>query len=239
MFVVGVDDAGRGPVVGPMVMAGIKIHIDDEKKLKDLGCKDSKLLTREKRDAMFEEIKKLAQEVSIHVIPVEEIDAAVISETSNLNDLEAKHFTDIINTLKPDKAIIDCPSPNIPAYHQQISKKLTCTTDLSCEHKADFNHTIVAAASILAKVTRDREVDKLQKELGIDFGSGYLTDEKTQDFLKKHWKNHPHAFRKTWAPYKALVEATKQKSLGEFETPAKKKSRSKEAKQSETPEEQA
>lgn len=216
MFLVGVDDAGRGPIIGPMILAGVKIKAEDEHKLKELGCKDSKLLSREKRDAMFENIKKIAVETSIQVVPVEEIDRALTDGKTNLNGLESNYFAKVINTLQPDKVVIDCPSPNLKAYHAELLRKLNCKPEVSCEHKADFNHVVVAAASILAKVTRDREVDKLKEEIGLDFGSGYLTDEKTTTFMKDHWQNHTKIFRKTWAPYKELMNTKKQKSLGEF-----------------------
>ncbi|MDO8510562.1 MAG: ribonuclease HII, partial [Nanoarchaeota archaeon] len=87
---------------------------------------------------------------------------------------------------------------------------------LIVEHKADVNYLPAAAASIVAKVIRDRHIEHLKKEIGIDFGSGYMSDPKTQDFLKKYYKKHPDLFRKSWQSYKNVENAAKQKKLGEF-----------------------
>lgn len=215
MYLAGVDDAGRGPIIGPMVMAGVKILEEDHDKLKDMGCKDSKLLTKEKREELFTKIQELANKTTISIIHPEEIDAALNDPKNNLNSLEAQHFSDIINQLNPTKVIIDCPSPNIQAYHSEVYTALTCQPNLICEHKADLNHPVVAAASILAKVTRDRVVENLKKEFG-DFGSGYLSDPKTKAYFQANWEKNQAIFRKTWAPYKALLTAKHQSSLGDF-----------------------
>jgi len=84
------------------------------------------------------------------------------------------------------------------------------------EHKADLNHLVVAAASIIAKVIRDRSIEKLKKKIGIDFGSGYMTDPKTKDFLEKYHDQYPSLFRRRWESYKDVEERKKQKTLGEF-----------------------
>lgn len=216
MFLAGVDDAGRGPIIGPMVMAGVKIKEQDHERLKEMGCRDSKLLTKDVRERLFDEIHSMAEQVTVNIIHPEEIDAALADPNLNLNTLEAIHFSKIINTLSADKAIIDCPSPNIPAYSRQVKDNLSHNPELVCEHKADLNHPVVAAASIIAKVTRDRIIDELKQEVGIDFGSGYLSDQKTSSFLKEHWQSHPTIFRQSWAPYKALIMESQQKSLGDF-----------------------
>ena len=102
-----------------------------------------------------------------------------------------------------------------PADLAEIMKQLNVRSELVCEHKADFNYPIVAAASILAKVTRDRIVAKLHEEFG-DFASGYLSDPKTQEYMKTYWDKHPSIFRQTWAPYKLLQTQKQQSSLGDF-----------------------
>jgi ribonuclease HII len=90
--------------------------------------------------------------------------------------------------------------------------------EIICEHKADLNHLVVGAASILAKVTRDREIEKLKKSIGINFGSGYPSDPLTQDFLRKNYSKYPDIFRKEWASYKeaANISIKKQKSLSDY-----------------------
>jgi len=124
----------------------------------------------------------------VHISP-KEIDEAVESEETNLNWLEADHSAALINELKPDKAILDCPSPNIKAYAAYIKKRLKVECKIVAEHKADEKYPVVSAASILAKVTRDRE---------------------------KNYQKHPEIFRKSWKSYKALQSKKNQKKLGEF-----------------------
>ena len=138
------------------------------------------------------------------------------SDSLNLNWLEAQTSARIINDLKPDKAIIDSPSVNCEAYKRYLLNLLdNKKIEAIVEHKADVNWPIVSAASILAKVTRDGEVEKLRKKYG-DFGSGYLSDPKTKDFLKENYSKHPEIFRKTWQPFKDAVSGKSQKKLGDF-----------------------
>ena len=216
MLIVGIDDAGRGPVIGPMVLAGVMIEEDRLEKIKEIGAKDSKLLSPKQRKELFSKIIKLVKNYQIIKISPKEIDEAVLSKTTNLNWLEADNMAKIINSLKPDKSIIDCPSNNIEKFSAYLNKKLKVRTILKCEHKADLNFPIVGAASILAKVTRDEEIEKIQKMIPHDIGSGYPSDPRTQKFLKEHGDKYPDIFRKSWATYSNNKEEKMQKSLGDF-----------------------
>ena len=218
ILICGIDEAGRGPVVGPLVMCGLLIKEEDEKKLIKLQVKDSKLLTRERREFLFDKIKNVSSGFEIIIIEPEEIDKAVNNHDGlNLNRLEARKSALIVNKLKPDKAIIDAPSNNIASYKDYLlgfieDKKIR----IVLEHKADLNYPVVSAASILAKVTRDREIEKIKKEIGIDFGSGYMSDQKTVEFLEKHYEDYSHLFRKSWFPYKDILSKRFQKKLEDF-----------------------
>ncbi|MBW2969461.1 ribonuclease HII [Candidatus Woesearchaeota archaeon] len=213
----GVEEAGRGPVIGPLVMCGVLIDEKDEDKLIAIGAKDSKLLTPKTREILFDQIKGMVKEYKIIIIPPAEIDKTLLSKDSNLNWLEADTSITLINALKPDVAILDCPSTNITAYRDYVKTKLkNKKIKVIAEHKADVKYPVVSAASILAKVTRDREIEKLKKKIGMDFGSGYPSDARTQGFLKKHYKDFPDIFRKTWSSYKRIAGDKKQKNLGEF-----------------------
>jgi ribonuclease HII len=89
---------------------------------------------------------------------------------------------------------------------------------LVVEHKADFNHLIVGAASIIAKVTREKELEKLKKKYHIEFGSGYPSDPTTKKFIEENW-NDPKIssiIRKSWATYKTIVSKNSQKGLGDY-----------------------
>ena len=213
----GVEEAGRGPVIGPMVMCGVLINEEDEPKLRSIGAKDSKLLTPRTRELLEGQIKKMVKAFEVVVISPKEIDNALNDPSLNLNKLEAIYMAKITNKLKPDKVLLDCPSNNPKQYVTFLRQYLdNQKQDIVAEHKADVKYTVVAAASIIAKVTRDAEIEKIKERIGIDFGSGYPSDEKTQLFLRKHWKTHKEIFRTTWASYKNIIIGQKQARLGDF-----------------------
>ena len=177
MLIVGIDDAGRGPVIGPMVLAGVVINKETEEELKKLGVKDSKLLSPKKREELRKEIEKRAIAFEITITHPAEIDARG-GMGLNLNQIEAIKSAEIINKLaKKTKSneintVIDCPSPNREAWKDYLMKHIeNKELPISCEHKADQNHVACSAASIIAKTTRDAEINKLKKKIGKDFGS--------------------------------------------------------------------
>ena len=215
---IGIDEAGRGPVLGPMVMCGVVVEEGGgvDERLRALGVKDSKLLTPDEREKLYPQILALVKSYKIVVLEADVIDAAISSSALNLNKLEAHTSADILNALNPDAAIIDCPSNNVKAYTAYLKKKMAVKCVLVVEHKADTNHVEAGAASILAKVTRDREIEKIKKEIGnVDFGSGYPSDPKTVAFLEKNWNKYDF-FRKSWDSWQRLQKQKSQMKLGEF-----------------------
>ena len=219
-IIVGVDESGRGPVLGPLVMVALAIKEEDEKKLKWLGVKDSKLLSAEVREDLFERIREVVTDFRIEIIEPDAIDLSLAEENTNLNWLEADTSARLVSELDPDKIIVDCPSRNIPAYKDyfvnKLSEAVSQKAEVIMEHKADLNHLIVAAASIIAKVIRDRQVNHIKSEIGVDFGSGYLTDKKTQDFLENYHQQYSHLFRKEWKSYQNIEKKKRQKTLQNF-----------------------
>lgn len=216
VLIAGVDESGRGPVIGPLVLAGAMMDEKDLPKLEKLGVRDSKLLTPKKREQLFPKIQKLCK-YKIIIVEPKEIDDAVQSQELNLNWLEAHKSVEILKELKPNKAILDCPSPNIAAYTNYLKNKLQDQSiEVICEHKADVNHRIVGAASILAKVTRDRIIEDIKKKYG-NCGPGYMANEVTQKFLQENWEKHPEIFRKSWISWKNHKDEKEQKKLGEFD----------------------
>lgn len=197
-------------------MAGCMIEEDDAVKLVKLNVKDSKLLTKNRREFLFDKIKRICK-YKIIVVEPKEIDSALLSDDLNLNWLEAHKSAEIINELKPDTAIVDSPSNNVISYKRYLLKLLdNKDINLLVEHKADVNHIIVGAASVLAKVTRDREIEKIKKKIGANFGSGYSSDPKTKKFVEEHHDKYPGMFRETWATHKIAKEMKNQKKLEEF-----------------------
>ncbi|KYK26302.1 hypothetical protein AYK26_05330 [Euryarchaeota archaeon SM23-78] len=195
-------------------MAIAAVDEKDEFKLKAVGVKDSKLLSPAQRQRIFNEIKDLCKYELIKISP-EEVDKAVESDDSNLNWLEADKAVILINKVKPNKVILDCPSTNLNEYKKYIQKKLNYKPKLVVEHKADLKYTIVAAASILAKVARDNEIKKLKAKHKVDFGSGYPSDPLTIEFTRKNYNKYPF-FRKSWDTWQKAIKLGGQKKLGEF-----------------------
>ena len=204
VLVTGADEAGRGPLIGPMVMCGVIIEDKDIPKLEEIGVKDSKKLTPKKRKELFPKIKEVVKDFELIIVEPEEIDEALNSPHLNLNWLEAIKTAMILNKLKPVKAIVDCPSVNIDAYASYMGKFMKEKVEIVLEHDAE-RYLEVAAASILAKVTRDNIIEEMKVKYG-DFGSGYPSDPKTKAFLKENWKKYPEIFRVTWSSYKKVAQ---------------------------------
>lgn len=218
-LLLGIDDAGRGPVMGPMCLAGVIIKEEDEAPFAEVGIKDSKLLTAKKRDELVETItQKAISKKAILVTPIE-IDTG-LGMKLNLNEVEALTSATIINELVSKlketdreniKIILDCPSVNIPAWKKQLMhyiKDKSLEDQILCDHKADFKYPVVSAASIIAKTTRDAEIEKIKEQIGINFGSGYPSDPNTIAFLKENATNPKYKgiFRESWQTWKTAAK---------------------------------
>jgi len=216
----GIDDAGRGPVIGPMVLAGCLLGEEVEKELKKLGVKDSKQLTQKRREFLEKIIKEKAETFEVLVFYPDEIDSRGV-DGMNLNDLEAVACAKIINKINKGyakiKVLIDCPSVSIGKWDDYLKTKIEnlSTLEIHCEHKADQNHVSVSAASVLAKCTREREMDKLKGKYGFEIGSGYCSDPLTCKFLEKNadkFKDNG-IFRKSWSTWQTASNNLGQKKL--------------------------
>jgi ribonuclease HII len=204
MLIAGVDEAGRGCVVGPLVIVGVTVQTEKLQMLAELGVKDSKLLTAKKREALYPDILKIAQNHYTIKVPPLQIDKVVQSgrRLHKLNRLEAQTMAKIIQALKPDEAYVDAADVLEDRFGYHIKECLRVKTKIFSKHKADQTYLVVSAASILAKVERDREISKLALKYG-NFGSGYLTDKRTAAFLKRLLDrdgNYPSCVRKSWEP---------------------------------------
>ncbi len=216
--IAGVDDAGRGPVIGPLVIAGVSFRESDLGPLRELGVKDSKLLSPSKREMLAEEIRKLALAWHHVELPPDEVDPYVFSKRRlfKLNYLEAKRMAEVIAALTPDEVYVDASDVNEVRFADQISEHLPSRIPITSRHHADANYPVVSAASIIAKVQRDSAVAKLRDRFG-DFGSGYPSDPKTEEFLIRWRREHgcyPEFARQSWKTLKRLEESFYQLKLG-------------------------
>ncbi|MEM1536661.1 MAG: ribonuclease HII [Candidatus Bathyarchaeia archaeon] len=204
MLVAGVDDAGRGSVIGPLVIAGILVDSEDVPKLVRLGVKDSKLLSPNRREALAAEIKRIAKKHVVVKLSPAEIDRVVMTgmKLHRLNWLEAQAMARVIELLHPDIAYVDASDVLEERFKQQILEFLPFKIEIVSEHKADRKYPVVSAASIIAKVERDHEIAELKAKYG-DFGCGYPTDPKTIEFLRRcleTFKEYPEFVRRSWKP---------------------------------------
>jgi ribonuclease HII len=212
--IVGIDEAGRGPVIGPMVLAGVLIEEGQEDKLRALGVKDSKLLTPKQREYLEKEIIELVKDYYVVNVSAKQIDE--LREHKNLNIIEADNMAKIINKLGGDEAIIDAPQVSTDKFASIVRASLTVKTKIIAENKADVNYPVCAAASILAKVERDRQIRNIEKKNNILVNTGYPHDPVTIAFLKSCKGNYPDFVRKSWDTASRIAEERKQRDLRDY-----------------------
>ena len=215
-MIAGIDEAGRGCVLGPLVIAGAMVPENDIKKLEKLGVKDSKMLTPSKRESLAERIEEIANIVVLEVGPCK-IDNYK-RRGINLNKVESMKFAEILNLLAPMKAYIDGHERNTEKVKKIISKMVRHDMELIVENFADRTYPIVSAASIIAKVERDKKIEDLKKKHG-NIGSGYPSDEVTMTWLR-NWlsenKGMPDFARKTWMTSEGLMKEKQQTKMNSF-----------------------
>lgn len=219
MRVCGVDDAGRGAVIGPLVIAGVVIDFKEVSRLERLGVKDSKLLSPAKRWKLAPEIKRVVENHHVVQLSPAEIDRVVETgkKLNRLNRLEARAMAKVITVLRPDVAYVDASDVLPERFGQHIAEEVPFNVKVISEHKADKTYPVVSAASIVAKVERDNAIDELKEKHG-DLGSGYTSDPRTIRFLEGWIKAHgsfPNFVRKSWKPAKKLaaIYGSSQKRL--------------------------
>ena len=215
IIIAGADEAGRGCVLGPLVICIATAEKNNEGKLKIIGVKDSKLLRPSAREKLFSKIKNICGDTLVIKINANELNE--LMRKHSLNEIEAMKIGEALNDLKnrPQEIYVDSPDTEADRFRRRIRKYFKGDAEIISEHKADFNYPIVSAASIIAKVERDRTIELIKKELGFDFGSGYSSDERTINFLRKnlHRTDVQKYVRKEWE----TIEKLKQKKLTEFE----------------------
>ena len=213
-MICGVDEAGKGPVIGPMVVAAVAV--ENAKLIENIGFKDSKLLSPQKRKELFDLIKQNYR-YAVEIIGPEKIDE--YRRKNQLNLLNRKAFEKVIIKLNPNIAYVDAADVNEERFGREIKVNLTNEndTDVISMHKADSKIPVVAAASIIAKQTRENEIGELKNKIG-DFGSGYPSDERTIKFLKSYFHDNlkwPSGTRKSWKTIERIRPVTKLSDFGD------------------------
>ena len=220
-LVLGVDEAGRGAVVGPLCIAAVVVEEGSQKGLDRMGVKDSKKLSMERRDELDEKIKDAVEDFAILSISAKEIDDEMANKSLNL--IEAERMADLIEALRPDRAIVDATEAKTENVKRTLETLLDDEVEedveIVAENRADENYPVVSAASILAKVTRDRAVKALERKLGEEIGNGYPSDGRTKDFLErmidKNGEFSEHV-RESWVTAERILDEKKQGDLSDF-----------------------
>ena len=204
MQICGIDDAGRGSIIGPLVIAGISLDKKKLRKLYSLGVKDSKKLSPKLREQFYKKIIEISDDYYITKISPRLIDASVKKHC--LNGLEAKYMAKVVSKLNANISYVDSCDVNPNRFGKEISMQ-SDNHKIKSYHHADSRFVIVSAASILAKVTRDKAIAKLRENHYL--GSGYPSDAVTVKFVTRYYEiNHvlPNFVRKSWKPVQRIIE---------------------------------
>jgi len=221
MLVAGIDEAGRGALIGPMTIAGVCVEEKIEKKMKILGVKDSKQLSPKRREELYQKIGDMAKEVIVINVPACKIDK-YRSQKINLDRIEAMKMAEIITMMDADVFYIDSLGFNSPKFKNMIIEYLPKEKkgmELVCKNYMDENVTVVGAASVMAKVDRDKAIKEIQEKVEMDIGVGYSHDERTIKFvdsLIKSGNELPDFVRKSWVTTERLQEQSLQGKLKDF-----------------------
>jgi len=218
-MIAGIDEAGKGPVLGPMCVAGLLVDENKLDRLVKLGVKDSKKLMPKKREALSVEIKKLADKIFILEVSPGQIDG--LRKVITMNEIMVACYVKVLEELKPESAFVDAADVIAERFGENIMKKYSGDLKITSEHNADENYPIVSAASILAKVRRDELVRNLERTIGKEIGSGYPADPKTVRFLESWVKDHgklPDFARSSWETSKNILEKSRmsQRSFADY-----------------------
>ena len=212
----GIDEAGRGCVLGPMVFGAFLVLEEDEPTLRAMGARDSKKVSAKKRQALRPKLEEAAQ-----AWRVVEIQPAVLDGES-LGEITKRVIVDLAIELRPDVLVLDAPVPpaQIPGYRTDLLRRLAARglrgIEIIAENGADDTYPCCSAASILAKTTRDASLAAIQDVAGTPLGSGYPSDPKTRAYLKKVWLEQgswPAWVRTKWDTIRRVVAECEQPRL--------------------------
>jgi len=214
--VLGIDEAGRGSLVGPLVVGGFCATDDRLAELVSLGAKDSKALSPEARARVFAGLGAIGTTRHLVLSP-RTIDRAV--RRGRLNDLEAEAFAQIVRSLAPDVAYVDACDPNERRFGVRVARLAGVRTRVIARHHADRDFPVVGAASVVAKVRRDRAIARLRERLGEELGSGYPSDPRTIRFVRgalADGRSVPAWVRGSWATMQRVMPRRPARTLDGF-----------------------
>ncbi|MGI0133109.1 MAG: ribonuclease HII [Thermoplasmata archaeon] len=212
----GIDEAGRGSWIGPLVVGGFVLGRERERRLLDLGVADSKTLSPRRREEIFAALEDVGQRLTVTLTP-KHLDPWV--REGKLNELEARAFARLVRRARPTEVHVDACDPVAPRFGARVLtlSRHACTMD--ARHRADVDVPVVSAASIVAKVARDRAIARLERSIGEPIGSGYPSDPATQRFVRSFVGREGDGaswLRRSWAPTQRLMRERSARRLESF-----------------------
>lgn len=218
-MICGIDEAGRGPVIGPLVIAGV--NFKDDLILIENNVRDSKTISPNRRKELANIIKENALNYEIIKISASDIDD--LRKIQTINEIEVNGFSKIIDKLQPDLCYVDAADVNDVRFGKNIQHKIKNKIKIISKHKADNIYPIVGAASILAKTVRDEEINNISKllenKINFPMGSGYPSDPITINFLNKWFEKYrffPPYVRLSWKTSQKIINKYKNQNLNSF-----------------------
>lgn len=201
--IAGIDEAGRGPVVGPMVYAIYVMEVSEHS-----NYKDSKQLTPKQRESFFQNMKNYSW---IAVSPVY-ITSHMDGDSKNLNTIAKETVLHLLRELKNKCSQVEAVYIDGLGDNEAYKRYLENFFDFKfiIEDKADTRYQVVSGASIVAKVTRDSFVSN------YSCGSGYPSDPKTKSWLRQNmdpFYGFPETVRHSWQTVKTLLGEKKSRRL--------------------------
>lgn len=191
---IGVDEAGRGPVIGPLVVCALCVPEADEAVLRKLGARDSKELSPEQRQRISEVISSQAEARGwgIGMVRCEPSRIDANSLSSDLNLLEVELFAEAIEAASKNSVggaiMVDACDVDEHRFASRLTSRLGSQWSrwvVVSEHGMDSRDVVVGGASVLAKVERDSSIMGIEEGLGIRIGSGYPSDPLTRQAVRE------------------------------------------------------
>jgi ribonuclease HII len=181
------------------------------------GVRDSKALTPARREELAAAMRA---EKRVTVGLAEVTPARIDDPGTDMNTLTVAAHAEALGavTAEGDTVYLDAGDVNAVRFERRVDERLGAGVDLRGEHGADATRSIVAAASVIAKVERDAHVATLAAEYG-EVGSGYPGDATTRAFLESYVEEHgrlPDCARASWATSRETLAASEQAELGAF-----------------------
>lgn len=196
-----------------MVVVGVTTSKENHKHLKGIVRSDSKRLSPQVRERLSVDVRRLLSAVIVNILPPAEIDEWVLNRgPGGLNHLEATVMSKTIERLGAETVYVDSCDVNAERFQRRLEGLVGGAVQVVSTHKADEKYPIVSAASIIAKVIRDREIEKIAKVYG-DVGTGYSHDERTIAFIERWYGEKgdlPPIVRRSWRTAKRLVEGRRK-----------------------------